>query len=210
MQTADIATTADLKPSPMLFLKKFLTHGVRVASVMPSSKRLSRTVCTVVDSTRPQTIVELGAGTGAITSAALSRMHRDSRLICFEMDDTFVGHLRAQCPRAEIVHSDVRHMESRLTDLGVSKIDLVLNCLPTPSLPFEINRTVFECIQKLGKNALISQLTVLPFVYWPLYRRLYQEVQYRLVVSNFPPGGAYYCRGIREDYLENLPKSPMR
>ena len=52
-----------------LFLRKFLRHGRRVASLAPSSRSLARVACRGVDPTRAQNIVELGA-----------RAHQRSRL----------------------------------------------------------------------------------------------------------------------------------
>ncbi len=99
MQTANIATPS-IKPPVTLFIRKFLRYGDRIASITPSSRAMASALCKIVDPTKPQTILELGAGTGAITSAALQRMHPKSRLIAVEIDEHFVEHLRATCPGA--------------------------------------------------------------------------------------------------------------
>jgi phospholipid N-methyltransferase len=205
MQTATPAKLS-ANPSPMLFVRKFLRHGDRVASIAPSSRFLSAAFCRSIDPTRPQTILELGAGTGAVTKAALQRMHPRSRLIAVEIDPTFVEHLKSACPRAHVLCSDVRHIDRHLREMNIDRIDVVLNGLPTPSLPLEINRAVFDCINRVGKDAVCSQLTVMPLVYKGLYCRLFEEVAFHLVIANLPPGGVYVCRGLKPDYADYLPK----
>ncbi len=100
----------------------------------------------------------------------------------------------------------MRHADELLKEMKIDEVDVVLNCLPTPSLPFEVNRGVFDCINRVGKNALVGQLTVIPLVFKPLYRRLFAEVDFELVMANIPPGGVYFCRGLKPDYLDQLPK----
>jgi hypothetical protein len=51
----------------LLFLRKFLLEGRRVASVAPSSRSLARAATRCIDRSRPQVIVDLGAGTGPVT-----------------------------------------------------------------------------------------------------------------------------------------------
>jgi hypothetical protein len=37
----------------------------------------------------------------------------------------------------------------------------------------------------------------MPLVYYKLYRRYFDDVQFRFVAANLPPGGVYVCRGYR-------------
>ncbi|MBI2300159.1 MAG: methyltransferase domain-containing protein [Armatimonadetes bacterium] len=188
-----------------LFLRKFLRHGTRVASVAPSSRALAREVCRHVTPERPQVIVELGAGTGAITVEAAERLHPDSRLIAVEIDPDFAAILTARCPRAEIICADVRELPERLPEMGLEPVDLVLSGLPTPSLPRAVSEGVFRFVKECAGEAFFSQLTVIPWVYLPLYRRLFEDVAFSLVPWNFPPGGVYHCRRLRDGYQAHLP-----
>lgn len=194
------------KPHPTLFLQKFLRHGTTIASVAPSSRTLANALCDALDPTRPQVILELGAGTGAVTSVALERMHPDSRLFAVERDSTFAKHLRDLCPSAHVLHTDVSHVDGMLHDMNIHNVDVILNCLPTPSLPYSVNRGVFDCISRVGKDAVTAQLTVIPWIFKAFYSRLYEEVEFKLVMANIPPGGVYFCRNLRENYAEFLPR----
>jgi len=198
-------TSTPSRKAPLLFLKKFLKHGKQVASVAPSSKSLARAVSRHIDPTRPQTVVELGAGTGAVTIVAAQRLHPDSRLIALELDEDFANHLKTQCPRAEVVAADVMDTAKVLADLGIEKVDLFLSGLPMPSMPLEVNRAVVDAFTKFAdEESYFSQLTVMPYLFMPFYQKLFHEVRYSMVVANIPPGGVYHCRRVREDYADRL------
>jgi phosphatidylethanolamine/phosphatidyl-N-methylethanolamine N-methyltransferase len=204
-------TAAEKEPSSVdmscLFLRKFLRHGTRVASFTPSSRSLAAAMCRWIDPARPQTIVEVGAGTGAVTVAAAATMHPNSRLIAIELDPDFAAILRSRCPHVLAVCGNVRDIDAHLTSLAIDRIDVLLSGLPVPSLPRAVNRALLKFIAERGREAVFSQLTLMPWVYWRMYGRLFEQVDFQLVVGNLPPGGVYHCRRLRADYAEHLPGS---
>lgn len=185
-----------------LFLQQFLREGRRVASVTPSSRALARALARDVDPAREQTIVELGAGTGTVSQQVCARMHARSRLVAIERNRELFGVLRRRVPGA--VLGDVAELAAILDRCGVERIDLMLSGLPVPSLPRGVNAAVLERLAA-EPDARFSQLTVMPWVYRHLYRRLFTEVEFRLVAANLPPGGVYHCRGLRTDFRHHLP-----
>lgn len=187
-----------------LFLRKFLRYGFQVAAVAPSSIALAAEMCARVDGSRPQTIVELGAGTGAVTEFALAHMHPQSRLVAVEIDADFAAILGQRCPRAEIVQADVRRLAESLATLDLGHIDLVISSLPIPSLPEETNQSLFVWLGAFAADACYSQLTLVPWLFRSYYQRLFHRVRFRLVVRNLPPGGAYHCWQLRPDWMARL------
>lgn len=193
-------------PPALLFARKFLRHGTRVASFAPSSRWLGRAMCRHVDPNRPQTILELGAGTGAVTRVAEQRMHADSSLYAVEIDSDFADVLAQQCPRATVLRCDVKDLTAQLEQTGIDQVDVVLSGLPTPSLPRAVNEAVLDLLKTRCPEGYFSQLTVMPWVYKGLYQKLFEEVSFDLVTLNLPPGGVYHCRRIRHNATEHLPK----
>ncbi len=189
-----------------LFLRKFLRHGTRIASIAPSSRHLALALCRHIDSTRPQTILELGAGTGAVTTVAIERMHPHSVLLAMEMDPDFAQILRRRCPEAYIVEADASTTCARLQTLGIDQVDVVISGLPIPSLPHWVNQQIFTCFQEVASDGVFSQLTVMPWVYLNLYRRLFHQVTFTPVWSNIPCGGVYHCHRLRENFAAYLPQ----
>ncbi len=188
-----------------LFLRKLFRQGFSVAAMKPASKSLAAAHCKHVDATRPQVVVEIGAGTGAVTAAVAQRMHKDSLLIAVEIDQDFAAILRERCPRATVLACDASDLPQHLTSLNVDRIDLMISCIALPHVPRKVNESIFGCLKTMGDGAWFTQQTLVPLVYRRMYHRLFSEVHFRMVFANLPPGGVYHCRGLKADYQHHLP-----
>lgn len=188
-----------------LFLRKFLRHGTRVASIAPSSRHLALAICQHIDPARPQTILELGAGDGAVTTVALERMNPASTLLAVELDPDFGQILRRRCPQAHLIQANAASMCSQLQTRSIDQVDLVISGLPIPSLPHSVNLQIFTCFRQVVADGYFSQLTIFPWLFLGLYRRLFYEVSFTPVWWNIPCGGVYHCRRLREEFSDALP-----
>lgn len=181
----------------MIFLWKFLKHTTRVGCFTPSSRQMAREACRYVDSNNPQIILELGAGTGAVTREIIRQKHPQSRLIAVELDPDFAKLLResTRAEDVEILVADVKDLPAMLEKMGITKFDLIISCLPTPSLPKSTVATVHQLARSHGATGWFSQVTFFPFAFYrKFYERMFGHVEYRVVTANVPPGGAYHCR----------------
>lgn len=185
-----------------LFFGKFLRHGTKIASLAPSSPWLSRATVCNVDWDRARVIVELGAGTGPITKVLAEKARPECRVVVLERDHDFAGLLRARFrdrPNFEVVEGDCRDLASILAGLGIQQADYIISGLPVPSFPKELQLELFRVVKKvLSAEGSYNQITELPWVYWGLYRRFFEDVRFAFEPRNFPPAGAYFCRGVKE------------
>ena len=185
-----------------LFLGKFCRHGTRIASVAPSSRWLARATLREVDWSRVETVVELGAGTGPITRAIAAAARPETRVIVLERDPDFAQLLRdrfAGRANFDVVQGDVRDLAAILRERGIERVDAVISGLPVPSFPQDLQRELFRAVRAvLAPGGKFSQITEIPWLYWPLYRRFFDDVRFVFEPRNFPPAGAYHCRGIKE------------
>jgi phosphatidylethanolamine/phosphatidyl-N-methylethanolamine N-methyltransferase len=185
-----------------LFFGKFLRHGTKIASLAPSSPWLSRATVRNVDWAQARAIVELGAGTGPITRVLAERARRDCRVVVLERDRDFAVLLKdrfAHLPNFDVVEGDCRDLAAILADRGVPQVDYVISGLPVPSFPSELQRDLFRAVRRvLEPTGTFNQITELPLVYWRFYRRFFDEVRFNFEPRNFPPAGAYVCRGVKD------------
>lgn len=188
-----------------LFLGKFVAgifRGNPIASIAPSSRWLARTTVRNVDWKSVDTLVELGAGTGPITRVIAEQARPDCRVVVLERDPDFARLLRERfgsMSPLEIVEGDVRDLATILSDRGIERVDHVISGLPTPSLPREVRDELFRVVRRvLAPEGTFNQITELAFVYWPLYRRYFERVEFVFEPRNLPPSGAYFCRGPKE------------
>ena len=69
----------------LCFLRGFLAHPGKVASVIPSSGALQHQLSSLNCIKQAETVVELGPGTGSTTHAMLEGMQTSSRLLGVEL-----------------------------------------------------------------------------------------------------------------------------
>lgn len=126
--------------APLLFLAMFLKNPAAVSSVVPTSRWAARTIAaTVADASRPQMIVELGTGTGAIATA-LARtgvLHPRSTVLLVELLPALAAYLRATVhdPRFRVVEGDARDLADILRRCGCTAVDAVVSGIPFSTIP---------------------------------------------------------------------------
>jgi phospholipid N-methyltransferase len=185
-------------PDWLLWIRKFAKHGTSIASFAPSSRFLSRMICKGIDYDKAKVIVELGAGTGPITKEILRRVKPGTKVVIVELDPDFCKRLRAKFPTADIVEGDAAHMDELLHARGIEQVDHVISGLPLPSFPDEVRDSIIaSALRSLAPGGSFRQLTVMPLVYWNLYRRYFASVKFKIVPLNFPPAGVYVCHGAK-------------
>lgn len=112
------------------FMIMALCRPSTVGAILPSSRRLAEAMASAASGA--QELVELGAGTGAIT-AALRRSHPDVPLLAVELEPRLARQLRKRFPSVQ-VHAapadEVLAGAGRLPDLTV-----LVSSLPFRSLP---------------------------------------------------------------------------
>jgi phospholipid N-methyltransferase len=187
----------------LLFLGKFLTQGTAIASVAPSSRWLSRTTVRNVDWERARALVELGAGTGPITQVIAERVHPECRVVVVERDRDFAQLLRQRFQNRgnlEIVEADVRDLAAILSDRGIAQVDHVISGLPVPAFPVDVQHGLFRTVGAiLREEGTFNQITEIPWIFWPFYRKFFEHVDFVFEPRNLPPAGAYFCRRVKAD-----------
>jgi phosphatidylethanolamine/phosphatidyl-N-methylethanolamine N-methyltransferase len=185
-----------------LFLGKFFRHGTAIASLAPSSRWLSRTTVRNIRWDSARVIVELGAGTGPITRVLAQKAAPGCRVIVVERDRDFARLLHQRFdgrPNLDVIEGDVRDLTAILADRGITQADYVVSGLPVPSFPGALQRDLFQAVkQVLAPAGTFNQITEMPWVYWRFYKRFFDEVRFAFEPRNFPPAGAYFCRGVKD------------
>lgn len=188
-------------PDWWLMMKAFLTQGKRIASFAPSSRFMARKLLDGIDWAQARSIVELGAGTGPITAEMVKAAHPKARLVVIELDPVLCGRLRDRfrdAPNVEVVLGDATKFGEILAERGIPAVDHVLSGLPLPSFPAAARDAILATASKtISAGGTFRQLTVMPLIYYKLYRRYFEDVRFRFVPFNLPPGGVYVCRGYR-------------
>jgi phospholipid N-methyltransferase len=184
------------KPDWVLMAKKFLQQGTTIASFAPSSSYLSRTIIRGINFDDAKVIVELGAGTGPVTTELAKRAKPGTRLLIIEQDPDFCTRLRDKFPTFDVIQGDAGKLEEYLDERGLDHADHVISGLPLPSFSTESVDTILDAShRRLKPGGTYRQLSCMPWVFWPWYKQFFKELKFLFVPWNLPPAGVYLCRG---------------
>lgn len=160
-ETQDTFGTAHLFRTPSMLLK-WLRSPFRIGAVAPSSRYLAREMAAQADLSRPGPVVELGGGTGAITTALLARMDYD-RLYTVEFDRDLAQTLRHRFPRLQVVEGDACELVSLMASRGVDKAACVVSGLPLLGMPPSVQRRIVgAAFDLMGDGGRFVQFTYGP------------------------------------------------
>jgi len=179
-----------------LLLGRFLKHPRRVGAVAPSSATLARLMVHGLNFDGQVRIVELGPGTGSLTSAIATRLGPGARMLAIDVDQGFIDRLRVQWPRIEYVCASAAALPTLAAERGLAPVDHIISGLPFASLPGEVTRDILEGIERTLRPG--GTFTTFQYVHaYPLppavafrrdiSRRMRSGPHRRLVIRNFPP-----------------------
>jgi phospholipid N-methyltransferase len=134
------------------FRRTFDTTG----SILPSSRSLARAMVWPFRRRRgPARVLEVGAGTGAVTAEILRFMGPDDRLDIVEINGQFVDVLRRRFAAEPLfrAHRDsTRVIHAALQEVdGGAQYDFMISGLPLNNFPIALVRDIFHTYQRLLK-----------------------------------------------------------
>ena len=137
-----------------VFLRAWMRAPLITAAMLPSGRALSRAVAAAVNPSTPGAIVELGPGTGAVTTALVERGIQPERLILIEFRPEFCELLRRRYPAARIISGDAFEAASILRHLGVGSLAAVVSGLPLYSKKPEHRERLLHDMLRLGPRGM--------------------------------------------------------
>jgi phospholipid N-methyltransferase len=121
----------------LLYIKNLLKDK-NIASITPTSRSGVRRVCSKIDFSRNNVILEYGPAAGVFTKYLLNQMSDGSELILIERNPSFVSILKKMIhdPRVTIYHDSAENVIDILsTHNGQKKADYIVSGIPFSFLP---------------------------------------------------------------------------
>lgn len=145
----------------LFFFKRVLRHPLRLGALFPSSRSLAKRI---VDSIpfpyEGKKIVEIGAGTGAITRELLDAGIPPESLIVVELDVSLCRWLSERYPGITVIQGDARYLSEWLPDSWRGKVDVVISGIPIRNLPSQIRADILNAVTAiLGSAGEFLQFT---------------------------------------------------
>ena len=142
------------------FLRSWIEKPLHMGAVMPSGRLLARTMASYVDPNGKGPVIELGPGTGAITSALVAHGVAQKRLVLVEYNPAFCVLLRDRYPQATVVQGDAYTLRETLWDVLDDTASAVVSGLPLVTKPMLTRlKLVREAFAAMSPGAPFVQFT---------------------------------------------------
>lgn len=181
------------------FFSTALVNRAQIGAVVPSQRFLIDRMIAPVPRSYHGQIVELGAGTGALTLRLAARCPQ-TRILACEINSTLARHTRWTLAsarlsgRVEVVLDAAEHLLAQLGRQGTKPPDFIISGIPLGNLRREAVLALVEAIRR----ALAPGGMYIQFQYSLLDRKKIKQKFSTLntapVLLNFPPAVVYYAR----------------
>lgn len=174
-----------------------------MGAIAPSSPLLAARLASVVPARQQCAVVELGGGTGVVTTQLRQRMSQDSQLFVVERDAQLAERLTARCAGAQVFNDDARNLRKLLSDVGISGVDSIICGLPWSLFTRQARAELLTAIREsLAPGGVFTTFAYVHTLLFPSARLFHVELQEsfeevlptRAIVRNLPPAITYVCR----------------
>ncbi len=144
----------------MLFLRRWLANPLKVGAVLPSSRALARLVARHTRIGPDDVVIELGAGTGAVTKALLAARIPAERLYVIEIDADLCAFLRRELPQVQVIQGDATRLAEMLPSKLHTKVSTVISGIPMVPMPVAWQkRFIASCFEVMAPGGRLLQYT---------------------------------------------------
>ncbi|MDI9350133.1 MAG: methyltransferase domain-containing protein [Candidatus Symbiobacter sp.] len=200
-----------------LFLATFIRHPLRIGSIAPSSRFLGKNIAAaMIDSfsslpygpphakagltAKDALVVELGAGTGAITRELVAAGIRPDNLAINELDPVLLDYLRNEFPRSALISGDATQVSGQIPSAWLGRVAAVVSSLPLRIFPDEIKtQLVTDIFKMLRPDGVLVQYTYPLACPLAVHRLGLRGERYKRVWLNLPPAAIWCFRKQRLD-----------
>ncbi len=183
------------------FAQAFLRSPVHTAALLPSFPPLCRQAVAPLPEHGDPVVIDLGAGTGAVTDAVQEKLRGRGRHIAVEFDRRMADVLQERHPEVEVVCDDAHAAVERLLAEGV-RADLSVSGLPWLATSPK-DRTIFPLLARLAApGGAVTQLAHAWIRFFPAAKQVQRNLEAsfeevvvtRTVWRNAPPAVVYVAR----------------
>ena len=146
-----------------MFFARWLRNPLGVGSVIPSGVPLSTAMAAPAIEGHRRPVLELGGGTGSVTTALLRGGLAPGDLIVMERDPDLHAYLCERFPAVRVVRGDAAYASRTLKAAGIAEVGAVVSSLPLVSMPLMARRRIIgDAFRCLARDGFLLQFTYGP------------------------------------------------
>jgi phosphatidylethanolamine/phosphatidyl-N-methylethanolamine N-methyltransferase len=178
-----------------LFFRQWLRSPKSMGAVIPSSRVLARAVTEAVSWAPGEHVIELGAGTGAISQGLIDAGLPPDALMMIELDRHLFDYLRTRFPAVRVVNGDATRLVDIVRQLGITRVSTIISGLPMVTMPLAFQRAIIEqSFEVLGPDGYLLQYSYSPVSPIPARKLGVEAKLVKFVVRNVPPATVWRFR----------------
>lgn len=186
-----------------LLFRQFLKNPTQIGSLYPSSAPLCREMVNHINIETAANIVELGSGTGVITSEILSSMQPESNFVAIELDTHIYQHFKRHWPHIKIYNESAENLSLVLEKEKISHADAIISGLPWAAFPSKLQSYILsEVVANLAQGGYFTTFAYTQGMLLPSARRFrklldqnFSSVETsKIIWNNIPPAFVYRCQ----------------
>lgn len=182
-----------------LFFRQWLRSPKSMGSILPSSMSLARAVAAAAAWEPGQTVVELGAGTGAISQGLLERGIPSEAITMIELDESLYDYLRNRFPGVRVVHGDATRLSEIVAEQQIDHVSTVVSGLPMINMPFDFHQAIVtESFKSMKPGGFILQYSYSPIRPIPAKKLGVKAEIVRFVIRNVPPAAVWRFSALKD------------
>ncbi len=113
------------------FLFRSIRHPIKMGAPLPCTKQISDTVRDELQGVNPQTVVELGTGTGSLTRGILEALGDDGQLLCIEREASFCKKVEKRFgDRIKLVQANATELTNIIAGTPWEAPDAIVSSVP--------------------------------------------------------------------------------
>ncbi len=172
------------------FIANFLQTPLQIGSVCSSSKSLASALTKGASPHSDGLIIDLGAGTGAISNYLVQSGFAPENILAIEVSQSLADIFKVRCPAVPLVIGDARELDSLIQKHAPEKkINMIVSSIPFRVLPKKVSKEIAAAVLDVV-NQHECPLVQYSYVLWrffPLREYGFVPHKSRLVVKNLPP-----------------------
>ncbi|MBB5691220.1 methyltransferase domain-containing protein [Roseomonas alkaliterrae] len=133
-----------------LFLRRWAANPLQMGSIVPSSPALGRKIAALVERGPDEVVVELGAGTGAVSRALLEGGVPADRLVVVEIVPEMARHLARELPGVTVIEGDAFALAEALPAALHGRVGTAICGIPLVLLPTARQRAFVEAVEAVA------------------------------------------------------------
>jgi phosphatidylethanolamine/phosphatidyl-N-methylethanolamine N-methyltransferase len=143
----------------ILLFRHWLRRPLGIGAVLPSGHTVARAMARELPA-RGGLVLELGGGTGALTSGLLDAGCDPKSLLVVEREAALAASLRRRFPAVRVIEADAREIGRVLDGQQIGSLAAVVSSLPIKWLDLEGQRAIVNaCFARMSAEGVFLQRT---------------------------------------------------